>query len=85
MRLAGTYSAGRFFFDNLFNLALVIIMVSIVAGIIIDTFGSLRESDHEKHTDIHDLCFVCGNDKETFDRKSDAQGGFKQHIKVITC
>jgi hypothetical protein len=30
---------GRFFFDNLENYLLLIIMLNIVAGIIIDTFG----------------------------------------------
>lgn len=36
-------------------------MLSIVAGIIIDTFGSLREEDHEKQEDIKSKCFICGN------------------------
>ena len=33
----------RFFYDNIFNILLIIVMLNIVAGIIIDTFGSLRE------------------------------------------
>lgn len=65
------YSWGRFIFDNLSNIVLVIIMVNIVAGIIIDTFGSLREAEGEKNRDIEDKCFICGNLKTTFDRKSD--------------
>lgn len=39
------YSPSRFAFDNTSNIILVIIMVNIVAGIIIDTFGSLREAE----------------------------------------
>jgi len=74
------YSWGRFIFDNLSNIVLVIIMVNIVAGIIIDTFGSLREAEGEKNRDIEDKCFICGNLKTTFDRKSDTKSGFKQHI-----
>lgn len=33
----------RFFFDNIYFILLMIIMINIVAGIIIDTFGTLRE------------------------------------------
>jgi inositol 1,4,5-triphosphate receptor type 1/inositol 1,4,5-triphosphate receptor type 3 len=37
------FGFGRFFFDELSNIFLVFIMLGIVGGIIIDTFGSLRE------------------------------------------
>ena len=59
-------------------------MVNIVAGIIIDTFGSLREKENEKNKDIEDKCFICGNLKTTFDRLSDnvAGGGFLYHIRM---
>jgi len=79
---AGEIKLGRFFFDNIFNIIIVIVVVSIVAGIIIDTFGSLREKDNEKKMDVQEICFICGFDRETFDRKSDAGGGFIGHIKV---
>jgi len=39
---------GRFFFDNLSNYILVIIMINIVAGVIIDTFGALRSKENDK-------------------------------------
>lgn len=60
-------------------------MVNIVAGIIIDTFGSLREKESDKIRDIEDKCYICGNPKTIFDRLSDASsmgGGFDHHIKV---
>ena len=61
-------------------------MVNIVAGIIIDTFGSLREGESAKIRDIEDKCFVCGNLKTTFDRLSDSGdgggGGFAHHIRI---
>ncbi|CAD8068825.1 unnamed protein product [Paramecium sonneborni] len=79
------YRVGRFVFDNTSNIFLVIIMVNIVAGIIIDTFGSLREEESDKIRDIEDKCFICGNLKTIFDRLSDTSsmgGGFDHHIKV---
>ena len=36
-------------------------MLNIVAGIIIDTFGSLREEEGNKLNDMVDNCFICGN------------------------
>ena len=59
-------------------------MVNIVAGIIIDTFGSLREEEGDKIRDIEDKCFICGNLKTTFDRLSDntSGGGFAHHIRM---
>jgi len=78
----GGIKMGRFFFDNIFNIIIVIVVVSIVAGIIIDTFGSLREKDNEMKMDVQEICFICGFDRETFDRKSDAGGGFIGHIKI---
>lgn len=41
--IAEYYGIGRFFYDNVSNIVLAHIMLDIVAGIIIDTFGSLRE------------------------------------------
>jgi hypothetical protein len=78
------YRWGRFTFDNTSNIILVIIMVNIVAGVIIDTFGSLREKENEKIRDIEDKCYICGNLKTTFDRLSDnlGGGGFANHIKM---
>ena len=78
------FKIGRFIFDNTFNIILAIIMINIVAGIIIDTFGSLREEENTKNKDIEDKCFICGNLKTDFDRNSELgpyAGGFKHHIK----
>lgn len=33
----------RYTFDNLYQILLMVVMVNIVSGIIIDTFGTLRE------------------------------------------
>jgi hypothetical protein len=43
------YLFGRVLYDNMFNVFVVIILVQIVAGIIIDTFGSLREKENERN------------------------------------
>jgi hypothetical protein len=42
------YTPARYLTDTINNFLIVIIMTSIVMGIIIDTFGSLREQENEK-------------------------------------
>lgn len=63
-----TLGIGRFFYDELSNIILGVIMLNIVGGIIIDTFGSLREEESAKSQDMMDNCFICGNLKADFDR-----------------
>jgi hypothetical protein len=76
-----TYFMVRFFFDNLYFILLMIIMINIVSGIIINTFGTLREELNEYLEDLENLCFICGFDKETIEKSSKNQKGFKYHIK----
>jgi len=57
-------SVRRFIFDNTFNVILVILVVEIISGIIIDTFGALRE-EHNKITDsIENKCMICGKNRD---------------------
>ena len=50
----------RIIFDTGFNFVLIIIMMNIVSGIIIDTFGLLRDQETEKEQDKKSNCFICG-------------------------
>jgi inositol 1,4,5-triphosphate receptor type 1/inositol 1,4,5-triphosphate receptor type 3 len=59
----------RFIYDNLFNVLLVILIVEIISGIIIDTFGALRE-EHNKITEsIENKCMICGKNRDTIERE----------------
>ena len=73
----------RFFFDNLYNALLLIIMLNILSGIIIDTFGSLREELSTYTNDLTSFCFICGYDKETIEKESTNQISFNYHLKVL--
>lgn len=57
-------------------------MVTIVAGIIIDTFGLLRDNENSKLKDMERICFICGLNKEIFERQVDLKKGFSIHILV---
>jgi hypothetical protein len=63
-----------------FFLIVMIVMLNVVFGIIIDTFGSLRAQKMERLADTVGLCFICAIDEQTFDRASDAPAGFKRHV-----
>ena len=56
-------------------------MINIVSGIIIDTFEHLRKKDNNKLKDMEEVCFICGYNREIFDKQSDNKGGFNAHIK----
>lgn len=47
----------------------------------IDTFGELRTKKAERIEDTTGICFICGIDKQVFDRASDGVHGFGDHIK----
>lgn len=54
-------------------------MLNIVAGIIIDTFGSLREEEASKKEDILNYCFICGNEQYINDN---IEGSHLNGIKI---
>ena len=60
--------ATRFFFDNLFNIIIMIIMMNIIQGIIIDTFAVLRSTSERNKTDRETKCFICGKEREYIER-----------------
>lgn len=53
----------RIAFDNIFNFIILLIMIDIVTGILIDTFGYLRDLEKEKLVDKLNVCFICGLEK----------------------
>lgn len=68
----------RILYDSTFFFLIIVIMLNIIFGIIIDTFGELRAQNHEIEEDIKNKCFICGIERETFDRSAE---GFDWHIQ----
>lgn len=53
---------------NILYFAIVInVLFSIVFGIIIDTFGELRDRNQAEQKDIQENCFICGNQRFLFE------------------
>ncbi len=72
----------RYSVDMLYYIIVLIILLNVVFGIIIDTFSELRSIKLERYRDTTETCFICGIDKQVFDRASDSNDGFKKHIKT---
>ena len=60
----------RLTYDNLFNIVILIIMMSIVAGNIIDTFAVLREELEANTKDRETKCYICGLNRDYIERKT---------------
>lgn len=67
-----TWSLVAFLFLN-------VIMLNVLFGIIVDTFGELRATEADRNKDISNICYICGLDRQTLDRKGD---GFQKHIST---
>lgn len=65
-------------FDNVALIVLKFLLFEILAGLIIDTFGALRDLDISKNEDLEGSCFVCGLPVEEFERPGCAD--FETHI-----
>ena len=43
-----------------FFVVLIIIVLNLIFGVIIDTFGDLRNEKQDKEHILKDTCFICG-------------------------
>ena len=73
----------RHVFDLISTLVLIIIMMELVAGIIIDTFGELRQEAQEKLIDRKSSCFICGNSLDEFEKAILHGDGGDQKLLVV--
>jgi hypothetical protein len=71
----------RYIVDTLYFVVVIVILLNVIFGIVIDTFGNLRAEKDDRHADTTGSCFICGIDKQVFDRASDGVQGFTVHIK----
>lgn len=53
----------RVLFDLSFFIIVNVILLNIIFGVIIDTFGELRELKNNIIEDVNDRCFICGEER----------------------
>ena len=51
----------RILYDLLFFFVIIIITMNLIFGVIIDTFGDLRQEKQERDNCLKNTCFICGN------------------------
>lgn len=68
----------RMAFDLLFFIVIIIVLLNILFGIIIDTFGELRDKKRELDEDMNNVCFICGQNRSLIDVKGE---GWAEHTK----
>ena len=69
---------GRVVFDVSYWIIIVVMLLSIVSGIIIDTFGQLRDKKNSVDALLARRCFICGIDSNSFQRQGQ---GFDYHVR----
>ncbi|CAD8151578.1 unnamed protein product [Paramecium octaurelia] len=69
---------GRYFFDFTFFIIFNILFIQIIFGIILDTFGELRDERQALVKEIEGKCFICSQDKNDIDTKGTK--GWHYHI-----
>ena len=68
----------RMAFDLLFFIVIIIVLLNILFGIIIDTFGELRDKKRELEEDKNTICFICGQNRSLIDVKGE---GWTKHTQ----
>jgi hypothetical protein len=61
---------GRYFFDFTFFVIFNVLFLQIIFGIILDTFGELRDERTALIKEIEGKCFVCSLMRNEIDSKS---------------
>ena len=69
----------RWVIDLLFYISVLVLLLNIIFGIVIDTFAQQRDLQNQIKDNMENVCFVCGIDRNTFDRKHPI--GFEYHIE----
>ena len=72
------HAFGRLLYDVTYWLFVTILVLSMLTGIIIDTFGEMRDATNRIEDNIQTECFICGISAARFDRDGN---GFKHHVK----
>jgi hypothetical protein len=66
--------ASRITYDVFFFVIIIVLLLNIIFGIIIDTFGKLREDASEKKRLQNDFCFICGISRDIFEATGHDKG-----------
>ena len=55
---------GRFLYDMTFFIIIIMIMGNVTFGLVVDTFGALRDDTYKYENDRNNICFICQLSKD---------------------
>lgn len=70
---------GRIVYDYIALLIVGGLLIELVSGLIIDTFGDLRSKSNEIEEDCSSVCFICDKSRDECEKKY-GTNGFNYHI-----
>jgi inositol 1,4,5-triphosphate receptor type 1 len=74
----------RISFDIFFFVIIIVLLLNIIFGIIIDTFGQLREDAADRKFKMSNYCALCGLDKATIESvRSTSSVGTKNNLSFL--
>ena len=58
----------------------IVVLCQIIFGMIIDSFGELRTTRAQNKKLMENTCFICGEERSSFEKGRDATNGFQRHV-----
>lgn len=77
----GPYIFLRIMYTTTFFVFINTILINIIFGVIIDTFGDLRRQNQDMEEEMEQKCFICGLERYRFEINSADGNGFDNHIQ----
>ncbi|CAD2220687.1 inositol 1,4,5-trisphosphate receptor, type 3 [Angomonas deanei] len=74
----------RVTYEMTFYALVTVVFLNIMFGIIIDTFGQMRDEKREKEIDMHTVCFICGLDADVLEKVS-SNGLCRMSVRNTIC
>eukprot|EP00997_Jenningsia_sp_PLL12_P002961 NODE_1530_length_1136_cov_132.588776_g1245_i0.p1 GENE.NODE_1530_length_1136_cov_132.588776_g1245_i0~~NODE_1530_length_1136_cov_132.588776_g1245_i0.p1 ORF type:complete len:241 (+),score=57.59 NODE_1530_length_1136_cov_132.588776_g1245_i0:303-1025(+) len=77
LKILDTANLLKFLFSFSYNLVIIGMFGGIITGVVIDTFGDVRQKQDSIAEDDDKNCFICGLSSDTFDQMK--PDGFRKH------
>ena len=68
-----------YFLEILYSILMVYLVFQMTAGLIVDTFISIRKEQEDISKDLKNICFICGSEREEIEIYYTGKEGFKKH------
>ena len=74
------YFMGMFFFQFIFYIITIVIMLAVIGGSVIDTFAELRDKSRKDLNDLNNKCFICHGNRDEIEKGGEV---FEDHINKV--